>query len=282
MMRADSHWMTYGRKNFFLILPYMLVALVFIIVPITLIFVKSFTPTSAGSVAENWNFVNGFVWLKILKSFVVAILATFISVVIAYPFSYFLAFDVKGKTVKMLAVLFITAPTWMNFLVKIIGVKTFFDFINGFSNSTSGDVFTVIGLVYIYVPFMIMPIYNVLKDMPKNLIYASKDLGRGAWSTFINIVIPYTKNALISGLTLVFLPCLTSVSVPQFLNSSSSGTLIGDIIMEEGQLAQTSDISLARASTLALIVFLFLAVGVFIFWSSKKIVKYAMRRRVHR
>ena len=102
------------------------------------------------------------------------------------------------------------------------------------------------------------------------------------WSTFINIVVPYTKNALISGLTLVFLPCLTSVSVPQFLNSSSSGSLIGDIIMEEGQLAQTSDISLARASTLALIVFLFLAVGVFIFWSSKKIVKYAMRRRVRR
>ena len=281
-MRADSHWMTYGRKNFFLILPYMLVTLVFIIVPITLIFVKSFMPTSAGSVAENWNFVNGFIWLKILKSFIVAILATIISVVIAYPFSYFLAFDVKGKTVKMLAVLFITAPTWMSFLVKIIGVKTFFDFINGFSNSTSGDIFTVIGLVYIYVPFMIMPIYNVLKDMPKNLIYASKDLGRGAWSTFINIVVPYTKNALISGLTLVFLPCLTSVSVPQFLNSSSSGSLIGDIIMEEGQLAQTSDISLARASTLALIVFLFLAVGVFIFWSSKKIVKYAMRRRVRR
>ena len=281
-MRADSHWMTYGRKNFFLILPYMLVALVFIIVPITLIFVKSFMPTSAGSVVENWNFVNSFIWLKILKSFIVAILATIISVVIAYPFSYFLAFDVKGKTVKMLAVLFITAPTWMSFLVKIIGVKTFFDFINGFSNSTSGDVFTVIGLVYIYVPFMIMPIYNVLKDMPKNLIYASKDLGRGAWSTFINIVIPYTKNALISGLTLVFLPCLTSVSVPQFLNSSSSGSLIGDIIMEEGQLAQTSDISLARASTLALIVFLFLAVGVFIFWFSKKIVKYAMRRRVRR
>ena len=281
-MRADSHWKTYGRKNFFLILPYMLVALVFIIVPITLIFVKSFMPTSAGSVAENWNFVNDFIWLKILKSFIVAILATIISVVIAYPFSYFLAFDVKGKTVKMLAVLFITAPTWMSFLVKIIGVKTFFDFINGFSNSTSGDVFTVIGLVYIYVPFMIMPIYNVLKDMPKNLIYASKDLGRGAWSTFINIVIPYTKNALISGLTLVFLPCLTSVSVPQFLNSSSSGSLIGDIIMEEGQLAQTSDISLARASTLALIVFLFLAAGVFIFWSSKKIVKYAMRRRARR
>lgn len=281
-MRADSHWMTYGRKNFFLILPYMLVTLVFIIVPITLIFVKSFMPTSAGSVIENWNFVNGFIWLKILKSFIVAILATIISVVIAYPFSYFLAFDVKGKTVKMLAVLFITAPTWMSFLVKIIGVKTFFDFINGYSNSTSGDIFTVIGLVYIYVPFMIMPIYNVLKDMPKNLIYASKDLGRGAWSTFINIVIPYTKNALISGLTLVFLPCLTSVSVPQFLNSSSSGSLIGDIIMEEGQLAQTSDISLARASTLALIVFLFLAAGVFIFWFSKKIVKYAMRRRVRR
>ena len=281
-MRANSHWVTNGRKNFFLILPYMLVVLIFIIIPITLIFIKSFTPTSSGGVAENWNFVNSFIWLKILKSFVVAILATVISVVISYPFSYFLAFDVKSKTVKMLAVLFITAPTWMSFLVKTIGVKTFFDFINGFPNSTSGDIFTVIGLVYIYVPFMIMPIYNVLKDMPKNLIYASKDLGRGSWSTFVNIVLPYTKNALVSGLALVFLPCLTSVSVPQFLNSSSSGSLIGDIIMEEGQLAQTSDISLSRASTLALILFLFLVAGVFIYWSSKKLVKYVMRKRSSR
>ena len=137
---------------------------------------------------------------------------------------------------------------------------------------------SVIGLVYLYIPFMILPIYNVLKDMPKNLIYASKDLGRTGWSTFINVVLPYTKAALVSGITLVFLPCLTTVSVPQFLNSSSSGSLIGDIIMEEGLLAQTSDISLARASTLALIVFLFVVAGLLVYLGSRKISKLILKK----
>ena len=268
-----------SHRNFFLILPYLLIVLVFIIIPIILIFVKSFTPTSAGGIAQNWNFVDIFIWEKILKSFVIAFVTTIVTVLIAYPFSYFLAFEFKGKITKTLAVLFITAPTWTSFLVKVIGVKTLFDFINGYQNSTSGDIYTVIGLVYLYIPFMILPIYNILKDMPKNLIYASKDLGRSEWSTFIHVVVPYTKAALISGVTLVFLPCLTVVSVPQFLNSSSSGSLIGDVIMEEGLLAQTSDISLARASTLALIVFMLIVVGLLIYLLSKKIFKLILRKR---
>ncbi len=268
-----------SHRNFFLILPYLLIVLIFIIIPIVLIFVKSFSPTSAGGIAQNWNFVDIFIWEKILKSFVIAIVTTIVTVLIAYPFSYFLAFEFKGKITKTLAVLFITAPTWTSFLVKVIGVKTLFDFINGYQNSTSGDIYTVIGLVYLYIPFMILPIYNILKDMPKNLIYASKDLGRTEWSTFIHVVVPYTKAALISGITLVFLPCLTVVSVPQFLNSSSSGSLIGDVIMEEGLLAQTSDISLARASTLALIVFMLIVVGLLIYLLSKKIFKLILRKR---
>ena len=268
-----------SHRNFFLILPYLLIVLIFIIIPIVLIFVKSFTPTLAGGIAQNWNFVDIFIWEKILKSFVIAIVTTIVTVLIAYPFSYFLAFEFKGKITKTLAVLFITAPTWTSFLVKVIGVKTLFDFINGYQNSTSGDIYTVIGLVYLYIPFMILPIYNILKDMPKNLIYASKDLGRTEWSTFIHVVVPYTKAALISGVTLVFLPCLTVVSVPQFLNSSSSGSLIGDVIMEEGLLAQTSDISLARASTLALIVFMLIVVGLLIYLLSKKIFKLILRKR---
>ena len=110
-------------------------------------------------------------------------------------------------------------------------------------------------------------------------IYASKDLGRTGWSTFIHVVVPYTKAALISGITLVFLPCLTIVSVPQFLNSSSSGSLIGDVIMEEGLLAQTSDISLARASTLALIVFMLIVIGLLMYLLTKKIFKLILKKR---
>lgn len=278
-MEQKKFSFTSSYRNFLLILPYILIVLVFIVIPILLIFIKSLTPTNSGNISQNWNFVDVFIWKKILKSFIIAIITTVVSILIAYPFSYFLAFNFKGKITKTLAVLFITAPTWSSFLVKIIGVKTLFDFINGYQNSTSGDIYTIIGLVYLYIPFMILPIYNVLKDMPKNLIYASKDLGWSEWSTFVNVVIPYTKTALISGITLVFLPCLTIVSVPQFLNSSSSGFLIGDILMEEGLLAQTSDISLARASTLALIIFLFLVVGLLIYWLTKKISRLILKKK---
>ena len=278
-MEQKKFSFTSSYRNFLLILPYILIVLVFIVIPILLIFIKSLTPTNSGNISQNWNFVDVFIWKKILKSFIIAIITTVVSILIAYPFSYFLAFNFKGKITKTLAVLFITAPTWSSFLVKIIGVKTLFDFINRYQNSTSGDIYTIIGLVYLYIPFMILPIYNVLKDMPKNLIYVSKDLGWSEWSTFVNVVIPYTKTALISGITLVFLPCLTIVSVPQFLNSSSSGSLIGDILMEEGLLAQTSDISLARASTLALIIFLFLVVGLLIYWLTKKISRLILKKK---
>lgn len=149
-------------------------------------------------------------------------------------------------------------------------MKALFDFINEYQNSKSSDIYIVIGLIYLYIPFIILPIYNILIDMPKNLIYASKDLGRSEWSTFIHIVMPYKRAALASGLTLVFLPILKIVSAPQFLNSSSSGSLIGDIIMEERLLAQTSDISLVRASTLVLIFFMLVVVGLFIYWLGRK------------
>jgi spermidine/putrescine transport system permease protein len=123
----------------------------------------------------------------------------------------------------------------------------------GVDNSTYGNIYTIIGLVYLYVPFMIMPIYSVLIDMPNNLINASHDLGHSGTSTFFKIVVPYTKTALISGITLVFLPTITTVAVPQFLNNANNGTLIGDIIVDEGQQGLTSDIALARASTLSLV-----------------------------
>ncbi|GHU47822.1 hypothetical protein FACS1894218_3100 [Bacilli bacterium] len=141
----------------------------------------------------------------------------------------------------------------MSFLVKLIGLKTFFDLCAGYDNSTYGNMFTVIGLIYLYLPFMIMPIYSVLNDMPKNLVYASYDLGYGGFRTFLKVVVPYTKTALVSGITLVFLPSLTTVAVPQFLNNNNNGSMIGDLIVDQGQAGLTSDIALARASTLSLV-----------------------------
>ncbi len=145
-----------------------------------------------------------------------------------------------------------TAPIWTSFLVKLVGLKTFFDVMYGYKNSTFGHIFTIIGLVYLYIPFMLAPLYIALVNMPKNWIWASYDIGYGPITTFTKVILPYTFSALFAGIALVFLPSVTTVAIPQFLNSSSEGNLIGDIIVNEGSIAQTSDIALARVSALSM------------------------------
>jgi spermidine/putrescine transport system permease protein len=116
---------------------------------------------------------------------------------------------------------------------------------------------------------MLAPLYTTMINMPPNLINASQDLGRTSFQTFFAVVVPYTMTALISGITLVFLPSLVTVAVPAFLNSSPDGSLIGDIIVEEGNLATTSQIAMARASTLSLILLLLITAGYGIFLGCK-------------
>jgi spermidine/putrescine transport system permease protein len=148
----------------------------------------------------------------------------------------------------------------------------------GYKNSTFGIIFTIIGLVYLYIPFMLAPLYTSLVNMPKNLIWASYDMGHGPITTFFKVILPYTFAALMSGITLVFLPSVTTVAVPQFLNSSSDGNLIGDIIVNEGSIAQTSEIALARVSSLSMVLLLILTIGYVGIVYGKKLYKYVMNR----
>lgn len=243
-------------KKLLLILPFALMSLLLFIVPLAMVIVKSFLPTSAGGANLNWAIMNNFVFGKIMLSIGLALAATAICTLLGYPFAYMMAFN-KSKGFKAVLVVLITAPIWSSFLVKLIGLKTFFDICAGVSNSTYGHIFTVIGLVYIYIPFMILPIYNVLDDMPKNLVFASQDLGQNMFKTFFKIIIPYSKTAFYAGLTMVFLPAVTTVAVPQFLNNASNNATIGDIIVQEGEEGLISDIALARASSLSLVVSIF-------------------------
>ncbi|MDR1234900.1 MAG: ABC transporter permease [Mycoplasmataceae bacterium] len=241
------------NRNWILLIPFVIITLLLVIVPLIMIFVKSFIKANgADSVGDNWMFINGFVWEKILISFIIALITTFICMIIAYPFAYFLSTS-RSKVFRTIIIFVATAPVWTSFLVKLVGLKTFFDICAGFDNSTYGHIWTMIGFIYLYLPFMIMPLYSVLSDMPKNLVYASYDLGYGPARTFFKVTLPYTKVALISGITLVFLPSLTTVAVPQFLNNNNDNSLIGDIIVSWGESGLTNDIEMASASALSLV-----------------------------
>ena len=239
------------NKKLLLAIPFFILTLLFIVIPLIIIITYAFLPTSAGSIEDNWEILNSSVMMKILRSIYISLASTLICIFIAYPFCYFLSMS-KNKIYKSVVMLVVTAPIWSSLLIKLIGLKTLFDTINGAGNSTYGDVFTMIGLVYIYLPFMMMPLYNSLESLPKNLIYASRDLGRNFVTTFFKVILPYTKHALIAGITLVYLPSLTSVAVSAFLNNNNDGTLIGGIIEGSAGNANNSDIALARVSVLSL------------------------------
>ncbi len=241
-------------KNLVWTIPYAILTILLVIVPVLIVLVKAFQPAGEDlSVADNWAVLTGTIGVKIGKSIYIGLAVTIFTIILAYPFCYFLSFS-NNKTVKTWILLLITAPIWTNFLIKLVGIKSIFDLMGGSINATHGDIFTILGLTYLYLPFMMMPIYTTLESMPRNLINASKDLGRSGFYTFFAIVIPYTKVALFNGIILVLLPSLTAVAAPTFLNHANDSGMIGNIIMSQGEQGLSTPISLARTSVLALVV----------------------------
>ncbi|AAF30514.1 ABC transporter permease [Ureaplasma parvum] len=250
------------NKALILTIPYFLVTIFLLIIPLVSIIVKTFinNTDSTGvttNIIDNWSVITPTIGMKIFNSLWIAAVATIFCLIIGYPFAYFLSIG-KSKFLKAIAIALITSPIWMSMLVKLIGIKTFFDVVNGEINSTHGHIFTILGLVYINLPLMILPIYTSLSTMPKNLVNASYDLGRGFFYTFFHIVIPYTKNALISGVWIVYLAAFTSVVVSGFLNNDNAGGLIGGEIFAQGQDGISSGVQLSRSSTITLVISLIL------------------------
>lgn len=266
---------TMNRKLIFII-PFLILTLLFLVIPIFVIIYYSFTKTS-GQVQDNWGILTGTIWNKIGTSMYISIATMIICLIIGFPFTYFLVFS-KSKIWKILIFSLITTPMWINMLVKLIGLKTIFDIMGGEINSTYGEIFTIIGLVYLYLPFVMIPLYNSLEIMPRNLINASHDLGRGKIYTFFFIIVPWTKTALISSIVLVLLPAFTTVAVPSFLNNKNNAGMIGDIISDIGSDGLSNGIALARTSVLALVVSLimFLMYGLIVF--SPKLIVFIQRK----
>lgn len=236
------------QKKILLVLPLILLLIFFCFIPLLFIFIKPFQ----NNLNLTWIIVNKFIWQKIFLSLILSLIATIICIVISYPFCYLLVFN-KAKIFKTVAIILITMPIWLSFLIKIIGLKTFFDICIGYSNSTYGHIFTIIGIVYMNIPFMILAIFNVLNGMPKNLILASYDLGQNWFKTFIKVVFPYTKIGFFSGMSIVFLSSISTISIPQFMNNNNDSSMIGTILITETERGIINSIAASRISAVSLI-----------------------------
>ncbi|KYD11673.1 ABC transporter permease [Heyndrickxia sporothermodurans] len=250
-------------RNVYLI-PYVLWIILFIVAPILLILYYSFFNIDGDFSFENYKNFFTPVYLKMtLSSFWYAFLITAISLIIAYPTAYLLT---KTKH-KHLWLLLIILPTWINLLLKayaFIGIFGTYGAANSFLEwigiGTKQILFTDFSFlfvaVYIFIPFMIMPIFNSLEELNPTLIDASRDLGASGWTTFKRVIFPLTIDGVKSGCQVVFIPALSLFMITRLIAGNRVITL-GTAIEQHFLVTQ----DWGMGSTIA--VFLIIAMALF-------------------
>lgn len=200
-----------------------------------------------------------------INSLKFSFLATFISFLIGYPVAYFLS-NLESKN-KSLYVTFIILPVWSNMLLRIIAWENIFYFIPrileenlGIELSLIGTDFAIVtGMVSMYLPFMVLPIYTVLDKLDKSLIEAAKDLGANSFNTFFKVVFPLSIGGVVSGVIMTLLPAMTAFALPERLSGGKT-LLIGNVI--EDYFMKTSNINAgALVSVILMIVIVFMFIG---------------------
>lgn len=230
------------RKAFFLI-PYLMWIILFVILPILLILWYSFTDSNNGFTLNNYAefFRNGTFLRMMLNSFWYAFLITLITLLISYPAAYFLT---KMKN-QQLWLLLIILPTWINLLLKayafigILGnnglVNKFLQLIGiGPVNILFTDFAFIFVATYIEIPFMILPIYNAIKEINPAVIQASEDLGASRWQTFRYVLWPLSRPGVESGVQSIFIPSLSLFMLTRLIGGNrviTLGTAIEEYFM---------------------------------------------------
>ena len=217
--------------------PYVFWMAVFVVVPLVLVVVYAFTNFDGEFTLENFDNID--VFLQVFgNSVVLALIATAICLLIAYPFSYFLAQE--GPIFRKVAMLLIMLPMWMNFLLRTYAWMSILEN-NGFLNQFLGlfgigplhiintDVAVVLGMVYNFLPFMILPIFSVIDKLDRKYIEAAQDLGANKRETFRRVIFPLSLPGVLSGVTMVFIPSISTFAISKLLGGGMS-FLLGDLI----------------------------------------------------
>ena len=243
--------------------PYLFWAVSFIIIPLLMIVYYGLTDKTGAFTLMNLAKMADFENLKALG---LALLLSFVSTVICLLMAYPLAMILSEKNVNQTSfiVLIFILPMWMNFLLRTLAWQTLLEK-NGVINSVlsflhlpqqsliNTPAAIVLGMVYNFLPFMVLPIYNVLSKIDKDVISAAKDLGANNFITFTRIILPLSIPGIISGITMVFVPSLTTFVISDLLGGSKI-LLIGNVIEQE--FKQGSNWHVGSGLSLVLMVFI--------------------------
>ena len=248
-------------------LPYMLWLVVFIAVPLGLVLFFALTDSSSFTLD---NIVQAGEHMQVLlRSIKLAAIATFLCVVLAYPLAYIISRrnGFRRRTLLMLVML----PMWMNFLLRTYAWMTLLEN-NGIINrfimflglepvhmiNTQGAV--ILGMIYNYIPFMILPLYTTMAKIGNDVIEAAQDLGANSWKIVTKVVFPLSLPGVSSGITMVFVPAVSTFIISKMLGGGTN-QLIGDII-DLQFLGNTYNPNLGSAISLVLMVVVLLCMSI--------------------
>lgn len=236
-------------------IPYGAFMAIFIVFPLLILLVYAFTEVD-GVGSTTWkftleNFKNIFSESNMLvfaRSLWVGVVTALICFAIGYPTAYFLAN--RSYNTSPILVLLIMLPMWMNFLLRTLATKGLLDFIG-----VEYGIGTVIfGMVYNFLPFMIMPIYTSISKIDNSLLEAASDLGASEFKTFFKVVFPLSRAGIVSGFIMVFTPAITTFVISDML-SNKTIQLIGNNINN-----LTNKMLYGMSSALSLIVLIFIGI----------------------
>ena len=255
-------------RNKWLAAPYVGWMALFVVAPLVLVVVYALT-TRDGSFTLD-NFSNMMQYAAVFgRSFLLAGIATVLCILLGYPMAYFLSRE-RGR-LRSMATLLIMLPMWMNFLLRTYSWVFLLER-NGFFNtllSTIGlpklDIINtqaavVLGMVYNFLPFMVLPIFSVIVKIDHRIIEAAQDLGANSVQVFRRVILPLSLPGVLSGVTMVFIPSVSTFVISRLLGGGKS-LLLGDLI-EMQFLGSAYNPHLGSAISLVMMVIVLVCMGV--------------------
>ena len=240
------------NKRSLLAVPYVVWMALFVVAPIIMVVVYAFSTASGGFTLDNFTRMGTYTVI-FTRSFKLAIIATLVCLLIGYPLSYIMARE--GPRFQRVGMMLIMLPMWVNFLLRTYAwmsileknglINQFFsaiglfDLINAVFGTdiqyfhmigTQGAV--VLGMVYNYLPFMILPIYSVIVKLDNSLLEAARDLGANSTAVFRKVIFPLSLPGILSGVTMVFVPSVSTFAISRLLGGGTQ-MLLGDLIEQQ-------------------------------------------------
>ena len=235
-----------------LAIPYVIWMALFVVAPIIMVVIYAFSSADGGFTLANFARMGTYA-VVFTRSFKLALIATVICLAIGYPVSYMMSKE--GPRFQRIAMVLIMLPMWMNFLLRTyswmsilenngllnqlfqkIGLIALYNQIFGtdlqFFRMINTQGAVVLGMVYNYLPFMILPIYSVIVKLDRSLIEAARDLGANTFNVFRRVILPLSLPGVLSGITMVFVPSVSTFAISKMLGGGTE-MMLGDLIEQQ-------------------------------------------------